>query len=133
MSGIFILAGVTKLLNLDIFIMIVEIYILDSPIPFPVSWLEPTALFLSTLEVITGIGLIFDIPVFLSLLTGQLLFFIAILVYGVAIGLDVDCGCFIIDDPDKPIHSGLRPAIIRDLLMLAAVCYLYWWRWQSCR
>ncbi|MBC8318857.1 MAG: DoxX family protein [Desulfobulbaceae bacterium] len=130
MSGIFILAGISKLVHLDIFVMIIELYILDSPIPIPISWLQPAAFFLAVLEVITGIGLLFDLPVFLSLLAGQLFFFIGILLYGIAIGLDVDCGCFIIDDPDKPIHSGLLSALIRDFLMIIAVFYLYWWRWH---
>lgn len=130
MSGVFILAGISKLMHLDIFVMILELYVLDSPIPVPTSWLQPAAFFLSVLEVITGIGLLFDLPGFLSLLAGQLFFFIGILFYGIAIGLDVDCGCFIIDDPDKPIHSGLRSALIRDFLMLLTVFHLYWWRWQ---
>ena len=129
-SGIFILAGISKLMHLDIFVMIIELYVLDSPVPIPTSWLQPAAFFLSILEIITGIGLLFDLPLFLSLLTGQLFFFIGILTYGIATGLDVDCGCFIIDDPDKPIHSGLRSALIRDFLMILAVLYLYWWRWQ---
>jgi len=130
MSGVFILAGISKLMHLDIFVMIIEIYVLDSPIPVPTSWLQPAAFSLSVLEIIAGIGLLFDLPMFLSLLAGQLFFFIGILLYGIAIGLDVDCGCFIIDDPDKPIHSGLLPALIRDLLMILAVFYLYWWRWH---
>lgn len=133
MSSLFIVAGISKLMHLDIFVMIVELYVLDSPIPVPTSWLQPAALFLAILEVITGIGLLFDLPGFLSLLAGQLFFFIGILFYGIAIGLDVDCGCFIIDDPDKPIHSGLQPALIRDLLLILSVFYLYWWRWQDKR
>ena len=133
MSSIFIVAGISKLMHLDIFVMIVEIYVLDSPVPVPTSWLQPAAVFLAVLEVITGIGLLFDLPGFLSLLAGQLFFFIGILLYGIAIGLDVDCGCFIIDDPDKPIHSGLQSALIRDLLMTLTVFYLYWWRWQDKR
>lgn len=130
MSGVFILAGISKLMHLDIFVMIVELYVLDSPVPVPTSWLQPAAFFLSVLEVITGIGLLFNLPGFLSLLAGQLFFFIGILFYGIVIGLDVDCGCFIIDDPDNPIHSGLQSALLRDFMMLLAVFHLYWWRWR---
>ena len=131
LGGIFIVAGVTKLMHPDIFVMVIELYVLDSPIPVPVSWLRPTAFFLAILEVVTGTGLLFDLAACLSLITAQLFFFIVILLYGIITGMDVDCGCFIIDDPDKPIHNGLMPALMRDLVMVLAVLYLYWWRWQN--
>jgi len=40
----------------------------------------------------------------------------------------VDCGCFGPEDPEAEAFHGLRPALYRDLAMLAAVVFLYAWR-----
>lgn len=42
-----------------------------------------------------------------------LLLFLAVLTYGVAIGLDVDCGCL-----PFGVYESLQAAILRDLLLL---------------
>ena len=128
---LFLGAGVIKLLQLDIFVMILEVYAGETPYHIPYTVLFSTALFLAFLECITGIGLVFDWRGFLMLVSVELLFFILILLLGIAAGLDVDCGCFVLHDPEKPIHDGLQPALYRDFGLLAVVGYLFWWRKQS--
>jgi hypothetical protein len=59
---------------------------------------------------------------------GLLAVFIAILRYGISMGLDVDCGCFGPDDPEAEAFRGLRAALCRDLVMMAGVGFLYGWR-----
>ena len=132
MALVFLGAGLSKLINLDIFLLILEIYISDSPLYLPASWLRPAALLLAWLEIITGLGLMADWRGFLTLMTGQMLFFIGLLIYGIATGLDTPCGCFVLDDPDEPFHHGLAPALYRDGLMMLAIAYLYWWK-RSCQ
>ena len=40
--------------------------------------------------------------------------FMAILGYGISMGLDVDCGCFGPEDPESKAFHGLRAALYRD-------------------
>jgi hypothetical protein len=88
----------------------------------------PVAVMLPALEVFAGIGLLFDIQGSLSVITGLLLIFAAVLGYGIWMGLDVDCGCFGPEDPEDKAFHGLRPALFRDILMLTAVAFLFGWR-----
>lgn len=133
LSLVFIVAGLTKLVNLDIFLMILEIYIEDSPLVVPMTFLKPTALFLAFLEIVTGLGLLFDLRGFLTLISGQMVCFIALLLYGILSGLDAPCGCFVLNDPDKPFHTGLSSALYRDFALVVAIIYLYWWRLRDKR
>jgi hypothetical protein len=88
----------------------------------------PVAIGLPLLEVTAGIGLMFDIRGSLALIAGLLLLFIALLGYGIWMGLDVDCGCFGPEDPEAAAFHGLRLSLFRDLVMMAGVIFLYGWR-----
>ena len=95
----------------------------------PESLLMPLAIALPVLEVVAGIGLLFDIEGSLSVVTGLLVLFVAVLSYGVWMGLDVDCGCF---GPENfqvagALH-GLRSSLYRDSVMLAGTVFMYTWR-----
>ncbi|MDO9265193.1 MAG: hypothetical protein Q7U02_14580, partial [Desulfosalsimonadaceae bacterium] len=71
-------------------------------------------------------------PGSLEIITGLLVLFMAILEYGIRMGLDVDCGCFGVDDPEHRGFGSLRPALYRDMGMMAGIVYLYIWRyWQN--
>jgi hypothetical protein len=85
------------------------------------------AIGLPVLEILAAIGLLFDVRGSLATITGLLILFLAVLGYGVWLGLDIDCGCFGQGDPEV---EGLRPALYRDLVMLAGVAYLYLWRFR---
>ena len=120
----FIGSGISKLSDPQSFAVIIEAYGL---LPGPLVGLM--ALALPTLELVAGIGLAFDIRGSLALITILMGLFIAILGYGLYLGLDVDCGCFGPEDPESEAFHGLRTALYRDLIMLAGIGYLYFWRY----
>ncbi|MGB5485817.1 MAG: MauE/DoxX family redox-associated membrane protein [Lysobacterales bacterium] len=123
LGGIFIYSGATKLLAPQTFAVLIEAYGL-----VPDMLLMPVALILPALEVVAGVGLLFDIRGSLAVIAGLLLLFIAILGYGIRMGLDVDCGCFGPEEPEAEAFHGLRLALYRDMAMLAAVAFLHGWR-----
>jgi uncharacterized membrane protein YphA (DoxX/SURF4 family) len=123
LAGIFIYAGSAKLLEPEIFAVLIEAYGI-----VPEGLLMPVAIVLPLLEVIAGIGLLFDIRGSLALITGLLVLFMAVLGYGIWMGLDVDCGCFGPEDPEAEAFHGLRLSLYRDLAMMAGVLFLYVWR-----
>lgn len=123
LGGIFIHAGIAKLIDPQTFAILIEAY---GMVPRPL--LLPVAVTLPALEAAAGIGLLFDIRGSLPTVACLLGLFIAILVYGIRMGLDVDCGCFGPGDPEAEAFHGLRTALRRDLWMVAGVAYLYLWR-----
>lgn len=120
---IFIYAGMTKLLEPKVFAVLIDAYGIA-----PEPLIAPAAILLPALEVIAGIGLLFDIRGSLAVITGLLVFFIVILGYGIWMGLDVDCGCFGPEDPEAEAFHGLRTALGRDIAMFFGVLFLYGWR-----
>lgn len=123
LGGIFIYAGSIKLLSPETFAVLIDAYGL-----IPEAMVMPVAVFLPALEVVAGIGLVFDIEGSLAAITGLLVIFIAILGYGIWMGLDVDCGCFGPEDPEAEAFHGLRTSLYRDLVMLSGIAFLYAWR-----
>ena len=124
LGGIFIYAGSTKLLEPETFAVLIEAFGI-----VPEGLLMPVAIGLPFLEVIAGIGLLFDIRGSLALITGLLVLFMTVLGYGIWMGLDVDCGCFGPEDPEAEAFHGLRLSLFRDLVMMAGVIFIYGWRW----
>lgn len=123
LAAVFLWSGITKLLDPVSFGVLIDAYGL-----IPESWVMPAALLLSCLEVIAGAGLVPDIRGSLAVITGMLMLFAAILSYGIHMGLDIDCGCFGPQDPEARAFHGLREALYRDFGMMAAILYLYAWR-----
>jgi hypothetical protein len=117
-------AGSTKLLEPETFAVLIEAFGI-----VPEGLLMPVAIGLPFLEVIAGIGLLFDIRGSLALITGLLVLFMTVLGYGIWMGLDVDCGCFGPEDPEAEAFHGLRLSLFRDLVMMAGVIFIYGWRW----
>lgn len=132
LAAVFIWSGFTKLIAPQSFSLVIEAYGL-----LPDALVYPAALGLSALELIAGVGLLFDSTSSLAVITALSMLFILVLSYGLYLGLDVDCGCFSPEDPEGQAHNGLRPALYRDLVMMAVIAYLYVWRyrrsWQSGR
>nr|WP_269434672.1 MauE/DoxX family redox-associated membrane protein [Desulfosarcina alkanivorans] len=120
---IFIYSGTTKLLAPKTFAVLIEAYGL-----VPDGLIMPVAMILPVMEVVAGAGLMVDIRGSLTVIAGLLVLFITILGYGILMGLDVDCGCFGPEDPEAEAFHGLRAALYRDMLMMAAVGFLYGWR-----
>ena len=123
LGGIFIYAGSVKLLEPKIFAILIEAYGI-----VPESLLMPVAIILPVLEVAASIGLLFDIEGSLFMIAGLLVFFIAILSYGIWMGIDVDCGCFGPEDPESEAFHGLKASLCRDLIMLSGIVFIYAWR-----
>jgi uncharacterized membrane protein YphA (DoxX/SURF4 family) len=122
LSAVFIYAGGTKLLEPEIFAVLIAAYGI-----VPKGFIMPVAIGLPLLEVTAGIGLLFDIRGSLALITGLLLLFIVVLGYGISMGLDVDCGCFGPEDPEAEAFHGLRLSVFRNLVMMTGVFFIYGW------
>ena len=121
---VFIYAGGVKLMDPETFAVLIDAYGL---VPDPL--LMPVAVGLPAMEVAAGIGLLFDIQGSLSAIAALLVIFIAILGYGIWMGLDVDCGCFGPDDPaEAKAFHGLRESLYRDLVMMVGIAFLFGWR-----
>lgn len=123
-SVIFLWSGLSKLINPAEFAVIVDGYGLISD-----AWILPLAMILPLLEMVFGLGLLLEIRGSLAVITGLLMLFLAILSYGIWLGLDVDCGCFGPKDPESEAIHSLRPALYRDFAMITGVVYLYVWRY----
>jgi hypothetical protein len=54
-----------------------------------------------------------------------MLVFIAVLSYGIWLGLDIDCGCFGPEDGEGKAFSNLRAALVRDVLLCIPLMYCF--------
>ena len=123
LAAVFVYAGVGKLADPRGFAVVISGYGL---VP---TWADlPLAVLLPVLEIVAGIGLVFDIEGSLGLIVAQLLLFVGVLAYRIHLGLDVDCGCYGPDDPEGKAYSGLKDALYRDLFLLGACAYVLWRR-----
>ena len=125
LSGIFIYSGLIKLMDPQRFAEVISGFGL-----LPHALIFPAAILLPILEVVAGVGLIFTLRGSLAAITAMLALFMAVLVYGIHLGLDIDCGCFGPEDPEQA-YKGLKTALARDMVMLIGVMFLYWSRGRS--
>ncbi|MFH1060619.1 MAG: MauE/DoxX family redox-associated membrane protein [Pseudomonadota bacterium] len=124
LGAVFVYAGAVKLMDPKAFAITISRYGLA-----PDFLLAPAALGLPALEVLAGLGLIFEVRGSLNAITTLLLMFATVLWFGVLQGLSIDCGCFSAEE--QAGHDDLRTALHRDLVMLAAAAYLYFHRWRA--
>ncbi|MDD2462734.1 MAG: DoxX family membrane protein [Desulfobulbus sp.] len=117
---IFIYSGVVKLFDPPRFAQIMAGFGL-----LPTSFLMPIAILLPLAELVAGIGLFCNKRGSLTTIALMLVLFMAVLIYGIHLGLDIDCGCFGPEDPEQA-YKGLKVALARDALMMVAVICLYW-------
>jgi uncharacterized membrane protein YphA (DoxX/SURF4 family) len=120
---VFIYAGGVKMMDPEAFAVIIGDYGL-----IPESLSLPLAVGLPVLEIAAGLGLLLDVRGSLAIITGLIILFMAVLGYGLWLGLDIDCGCFAPGDPEAEYYGGLTQAIYRDVFILLGIIYLYWWR-----
>ncbi|MRR07642.1 MAG: DoxX family membrane protein [Deltaproteobacteria bacterium] len=125
-GGIFIYSGAIKLLDVKGFARMISLYDL-----VPEQLLAPVAIGLPALELVAGIGILFEIPGALSAIFGMLLMFCSILWYGILQDLDIDCGCF--STAELKGQDSLRQALYRDFVMIAGCFYLYLYRFFRIR
>ena len=114
LGGVFLWSGIDKLINPLSFALLIEAYGI-----IPETWVMPLAYGLPALEILAGLGLLIDVKGSLATITALLVLFLAILGYGIHLGLDIDCGCF-----------GPQDLVYRDMAMMAGIAYLYVWRWR---
>jgi uncharacterized membrane protein YphA (DoxX/SURF4 family) len=121
LACIFIYAGFIKLHDPRTFAHAIAQYDL-----IPEMLLPLVAVGLPALELLAGIGLIFEVRGSLTIIAFLLLIFLVILGYAVWHNLDIDCGCFTADELAG--QESLKIAFRRDLIMIAATLFLYWRR-----
>lgn len=126
LAGVFLWSGLSKAYHPKDFAEIIGAYGL-----LPEQLLFPAAIFLIIAELAVGIGLLIEQRGALSATTLLMLLFLAVLGYGIFLGLDVDCGCFGPDDPEAQAFHNLRGALFRDLLLMLVIFYLYFWRFVN--
>jgi uncharacterized membrane protein YphA (DoxX/SURF4 family) len=122
---VFFYAGAVKLADPESFAVIIQAYGL---VPDAMLW--PVAIALPALEVLAAIGLFMDLRGSLAVITVLLAIFVAVLSYGVWMGLDVDCGCFGPEDPEGRAYAGIRAALYRDIVLAGGILLLYGWRYR---
>lgn len=121
LACIFIYAGFIKLLDPRAFAHAIAQYDL-----IPEGLLPLVAVGLPALELLAGVGLIFEVRGSLTIIALLLLIFLVILGYAVWQNLDIDCGCFTLDE--LAAQDGVVAAFRRDLIMIGATLFLYWRR-----
>jgi uncharacterized membrane protein YphA (DoxX/SURF4 family) len=126
LGSAFIYSGAIKLVDVKRFARMISQYDL-----VPDMMLAPVAIILPIVELLAGIGLVFEVAGALSMVTGMLLMFVFVLWYGMLKDLDVDCGCFSTEELRG--QQGLQKAFYRDLVMLAVCAYLYIFRFMRNR
>lgn len=127
LAGIFVYSGSFKLLDPLRFAEIIAGFGL-----LPEVLIYPLAVLLPVVELIAGIGLVFALRGSLQAIAVMLVMFIAVLLSGIHLGLDIDCGCFGPEDPEQA-SKGLKAALDRDAMMMAAVLFIYWSRGRTGR
>ena len=124
LTGVFVSAGVGKLLDLPAFAAQLQKFGLSDP-----TLAATAGRFLPSLEIVCGAALLYR-----PLATGAtalclalLLLFEAALGRGWLLGLDADCGCF----GHLLGGLGIRGAFVRNLGLLAVAAFLLAHQWKS--
>lgn len=121
LAAVFLYAGLPKVAEPGIFATVIGAYGL-----LPDVLLLPAAILLPWLEIAAAVLLLGNRKAGLWLSTALMCCFVAVLWYGIQLGLDIDCGCFGPEDPEHQAFSGLRVALVRDLLLLIPLAYGFW-------
>jgi uncharacterized membrane protein YphA (DoxX/SURF4 family) len=121
LAFLFIYGGGLKLMDPKAFAATLSLYDL-----IPEMLLPAVAIGLPALEVAAGTALLFNVRGGLTVITGLLVLFVAVLGYGILTDLNVDCGCFGPEEIEG--QQSLRQAFIRDLFLIGAASFLYYTR-----
>ncbi len=120
LAGVMIFAAIPKLADPAGFAEIISAYGL-----LPEFLILPAAIALPVLEVVAALLLVLGRISGLWIAALLMLLFIAVLSYGIWLGLDVDCGCFGPEDSEGKAFSNLRVALVRDLLLCVPLMYCF--------
>jgi uncharacterized membrane protein YphA (DoxX/SURF4 family) len=117
-GAVFAYAGFIKLMDPKSFAKVISQYDL-----IPELLLAPVSIGLPLLELLAGLGLIFNIRGSLSVIFGMLVLFVFVLWYGTLKDLSIDCGCF---SPEEIAdYNSLKRAFYRDLLMIGGALFIF--------
>ncbi len=117
---VFIVSGGIKVVDINSFSEVINAFAI---LPYGMSY--PAAILFSVSELVLGIGLIADIRGSLTGILSLLLLFALVLSWALYMGYDIDCGCFGPEDPEAKAFASLKTSLIRDVLMIGLVFYLY--------
>lgn len=115
---IFAYAGFVKLLEPKAFAKIISQYDI-----VPDIFLPYFAIGLPAIELIAGLGLIFNLRGSLYITFFLLALFLFVLGYGIFNNMNVDCGCFS-EEEISGINS-LKKAFYRDIIMMFGVIFIF--------
>lgn len=121
LAGIFIYASVDKIAHPAAFARDVYNYQI-----LPDALINLTAMVLPWLELLLGLCLLAGLwlPGAVLAANGLLIVFLAALVFNLARGLDIDCGCFNTNNAAPSISAGWY--VLRDMLFLAVGGFLFY-------
>ncbi|MEL4204452.1 DoxX family membrane protein [Plesiomonas shigelloides] len=114
-GGFFAASALTKLSDPSGFAQTIAAFGLVLP-----AFLPPVVWLLILTELLVGIGVLCRIKMAIAAMMALLVLFMAVLAYGMAIGLDINCGCLGPAD-----LSGLPQALARDVALLGMCLWLW--------
>jgi len=123
---LFVYAGLIKLLDPKTFAHALAQFDL-----VPDQLLPVLAVGLPALELLAGVGLIFERRGSLTAIAILLGLFLLALSYAAWMEMDIDCGCFTAAELNA--KTGVITAMMRDLFLAAALGFLFWWRRRASR
>ncbi|NWF98951.1 MAG: hypothetical protein HXY52_08485 [Nitrospirae bacterium] len=115
---IFAYAGFVKLIEPKAFAKVISQYDIVPDILLPYF-----AIGLPAIELIAGLGLIFNLRGSLFVVFFLLMLFLSVLGYGIFNNMNVDCGCFSQEEING--MNSLKVAFYRDIIMMAAVIFIF--------
>ena len=116
---VLVVAGVSKLLDLQDFEQrIGDFGLVYDALVTPAAWAIVLA------ELLIGFSLVMHLRGSLTSAIVLLLLFISVLAYGLALGLDVECGCF-----GPAVHVSLGTQLLTDFGLLL-ICFIIYWTEQ---
>ncbi len=126
LTAVLLSGGIPKLFAPSEFAALISAYgLLPDPLVFPAAIILPLG------EVVTAIGLLLNCRWAMVSVTLLLCVFIAVLSYGISLGLDIDCGCFGPEDHKYGVASSLEEARLRDLVFLVPAAYISWFSYAN--
>lgn len=118
LGSVFIYAGFAKIIDPKAFAKVISHYDI-----IPEILLAPAAVGLPVIELLAGLGLMFNVRGSLPVILALLIAFTIVLGYGIHNNLNIDCGCF---SPEETTdQNNLKSAFYRDLVMLAGAALLF--------
>ena len=120
LAGVMAFAAVPKLFDPVSFAEVIGAYGL-----LPEFLLLPAAVLLPLLELSAAYLLIKARRSGLWISAILMSLFIAVLSYGIWLGLDIDCGCFGSGDVESKTFSSLKSTLVRDLLLCIPILYCF--------